>query len=157
MLFRSDVGSPIPTVNAAVEARLLSAIKGERVAASAVLKGPAPDPSAFGRLTRQQTIDAVGQALHASKITSYAQGMSLLRTASREYGYDIQPGDVARIWRAGCIIRADLLEDIRAAYARQAALANLLLDDAFRNAIDERQAAWRSTIQSGVEIGRAHV
>ena len=149
-----DVGAPIPTVNAAVEARLLSALKAERVAASRLLSGPAASVTrAFGGRSRRDVVEAVGHALHASKITSYAQGMSLLRVASREYGYDIQPGDVARIWRAGCIIRADLLEDIRAAFARNASLANLLLDEAFRGVMAERQAGWRFTLQAAIELG----
>ena len=109
-----DVGAPIPTVNAAVEARLISALKTERVAASRVLTGPIA-----GRFSgdRDDLVEP-RQALYASKITSYAQGMALLRLASAEYGYDIDPGDVASIWRAGCIIRAALLCDIRAAFRR---------------------------------------
>jgi 6-phosphogluconate dehydrogenase len=149
-----DVGAPIPTVNAAVEARLLSALKTERVAASRLLAGPSASAArAFGGKSQREVVAAVGHALYASKITSYAQGMALLRIASREYGYDIQPGDVARIWRAGCIIRADLLEDIRAAFERNANLANLLLDDAFRGVIAERQAGWRFTLQAAIELG----
>ena len=100
-----DVGAPIPTVNAAVEARILSALKIERVAASRVLSGPSSEFAG----DRAALIDAARQALYASKITSYAQGMALLRMASDEYRYDIDPGEVARIWRAGCIIRASLL------------------------------------------------
>src|SRR5690606_10286569 len=123
-----DVGAPIPTVNAAVEARLISAQKAERVAASRVLTGPS---SRFDG-DRNRLIDAARQALYASKITSYAQGMALLRMASDEYGYGIDPGEVARVWRAGCIIRARLLGDIRAAFSRDPQLVNLLLDPAFR-------------------------
>ena len=128
-----DVGAPIPTVNAAVEARLLSALKVERVAASRVLDGPSP--TSISGSDRAGAVEAVGHALYASKITSYAQGMVLLRMASAEYGYEIPPGEVAKIWRAGCIIRARLLGDIRAAFARDAQLVNLLLDDAFRAAV----------------------
>ena len=147
-----DVGAPIPTVNAAVEARLLSALKSERVAASRLLEGP---PASADRRAsdRQAAIDAVGEALYTSKITSYAQGLVLLRMASADYGYEIPPGEVAKIWRAGCIIRADLLEDIRAAFGRDAALVNLLLDDAFRSAIARRQAGWRGTVQLAVAAG----
>ncbi len=141
-----DVGAPIPTVNAAVEARLLSALKTERVAASKLLKGPS---LGSGRIA----VDAIGRALYASKVTSYAQGLSLLRVASKEYGYDIRPGEVARIWRAGCIIRAELLEGIRAAFDRDAQLVNLMLDEAFRGVIGERQADLRSTVQAAVGAG----
>jgi 6-phosphogluconate dehydrogenase len=144
-----DVGAPIPTVNAAVESRLISALKDERVAASAVLTGPSPRYSG----DRAALIDAARQALYASKITSYAQGMSLLRIASAEYGYDVDPGEVARIWRAGCIIRATLLEDIRAAFARDPKLVNLLTDPSFSAAVGERQQAWREFVQVAVGLG----
>jgi 6-phosphogluconate dehydrogenase len=144
-----DIGAPIPTINAAVEARILSALKAERAAASRVLHGP--NPSYSGE--RARLVDATRQALHASKITSYAQGLALLRIASSEYGYEIQPGEVARIWRAGCIIRARLLGDIRDAFRRQPALVNLLLDEAFRNAVEERQQAWRFVVQTAVSLG----
>jgi 6-phosphogluconate dehydrogenase len=144
-----DVGAPIPTVNAAVEARLISALKNERVAASNALAGP----SAAFTGQRQPLIDATRQALYACKITSYAQGMALLRMASAEYHYDIQPGEVARIWRAGCIIRAALLGDIREAYRRQPGLVNLMLDPAFRDAIGQRQEAWRRALQTAIGLG----
>ena len=144
-----DIGAPIPTVNAAVEARLLSALKAERVAASKVLHGPAPTHTG----SRPKLINAVRQALYASKITSYAQGMAMLRLASKEYSYGIDPGTVAKIWRAGCIIRADLLNDIREAFRRAPDLVNLMLDDAFRDAIAERQEAWRFVVQTAVGLG----
>jgi 6-phosphogluconate dehydrogenase len=144
-----DVGAAIPTVNAAVEARLLSALKQERVAASGMLAGPAATLSG----DRGAFVDAVGQALYASKITSYAQGMALLRLASKEYSYDIDPGQVAKIWRAGCIIRAALLNDIRDAFRRVPDLVNLMLDDVFRRAIAQRQEAWRFVVQTAVRLG----
>jgi 6-phosphogluconate dehydrogenase len=144
-----DVGAPIPTINAAVESRIISALKPQRVAASRVLRGP----SATYTGNRQALIDAVRDALYASKITSYAQGLGLLRLASAEYQYDLHPGDVAKIWRAGCIIRASLLGDIMAAYRRAPDLVNLLLDEAFRDAVERRQAAWRRTVQAAVELG----
>ena len=144
-----DVGAPIPTVNAAVESRLISALKVERVAASAVLTGPSPTFTG----DRARLITAARQALYASKITSYAQGMALMRLASAEYGYDIDPGEVARIWRAGCIIRATLLEDIRAAFARTPQLLNLLTDPFFSAAVAERQQGWREFVQTAVGLG----
>ncbi|HET9267508.1 MAG TPA: NADP-dependent phosphogluconate dehydrogenase, partial [Vicinamibacterales bacterium] len=144
-----DIGAPIPTVNAAVEARILSSLKTERVAASRVLRGPSPE----GRGDRARLVDAARQALYASKITSYAQGMAMLRMASEEYGYGIDPGTVAKIWRAGCIIRASLLGDIRHAFERDPRLVNLLLDDAFRDAIGERQEGWRHVVQSAIGLG----
>ena len=101
-----------------------------------------------------ELIDAARQALYASKITSYAQGMALLRMASAEYGYDIHPGEVAQIWRAGCIIRAALLGDIRDAFrARQPALVNLLLDAAFATRSPQRQEGWRHGVQTAIGLG----
>jgi 6-phosphogluconate dehydrogenase len=144
-----DIGAPIPTINAAVESRILSALKTERVHASRILRGPSPHY--HGK--RERLVDAVRAALYASKVTSYAQGFGLLRMASAEYKYDLQPGNIARIWRAGCIIRASLLGDIMAAYQRDAALPNLLLDDAFRQAVETRQGSWRFVVQVAVEMG----
>ncbi len=144
-----DIGAPIPTINAAVESRILSALKAERVHASRILRGPSPHY--HGK--KERLVDAVRAALYASKVTSYAQGFGLLKMASAEYGYDLQPVNIARIWRAGCIIRASLLGDIMAAYQRDAALANLLLDDAFRQAIESRQGSWRFVIQVAAETG----
>jgi 6-phosphogluconate dehydrogenase len=144
-----DVGAPIPTINAAVESRILSSLKAERVAASRVLRGPAPR---YGG-PRQPIVDAARQALYASKITSYAQGLGLLRLASQEYQYGMRPGEVAKIWRAGCIIRASLLGDIQAAFARDPELPNLLLDEAFRDAVERRQEAWRLVVQTAVGLG----
>jgi 6-phosphogluconate dehydrogenase len=144
-------------VNAAVEARLLSALKSERVAASQVLQGPTPAAqdgvSSSRRSDSKSLIDAARRALYASKITSYGQGMALLRQASYEYSYDIDPGEVARIWRAGCIIRAALLSDVRAAFANNAGLVNLMLDSGFRDALGSRQDAWRRVVQTAITLG----
>jgi len=144
-----DVGAPIPTINAAVESRILSSLKAERLVASKVLSGPSP------RYTgpAQPLIDAARDALYASKITSYAQGLGLLRLASAEYGYGLKPAAIARIWRAGCIIRATLLGDIMSAYERDPGLVNLLLDESFRDAVESRQAAWRQVVQAAVGLG----
>jgi 6-phosphogluconate dehydrogenase len=144
-----DVGAPIPTINAAVESRIISALKTERVAASRLLRGPA---STFTG-SRAAIVDAARQAHYAAKVTSYAQGFGLLRLASHEYRYDLNSGTIARIWRAGCIIRATVLDDIMRAYDRDASLVNLLLDDSFREAVDRRQAAWRTVVQTGIGLG----
>lgn len=144
-----DLGVPTPTINAALEARILSAYKGERLKAAEVLKGPANPYSG----DRQAFIDMVGQALYASKICSYAQGMALLRAASHEYDYDLNYGEIARIWRGGCIIRARFLDDIRAAYTADPGLPNLLLAPFFRDAVANRQTAWRHMVQTAVEMG----
>jgi 6-phosphogluconate dehydrogenase len=149
-----DVGAPIPTVNAAVEARLLSALKSERVVASKVLPGPTPARASVGRdFSRADLIDATRQALYAAKITSYAQGMALLRQASQEYKYDIDLAEVAKIWRAGCIIRAALLSDVRAAFTRNPALVNLMLDESFAKSLAGGQQALRDVVQAAVALG----
>jgi 6-phosphogluconate dehydrogenase len=144
-----DLGAPIPTINAAVESRIVSAYKAERLAAAKVLHGPTACYSG----DRQRLIQAVRAALYASKICSYAQGMALLRAASAEYGYNLHLGDLARIWRAGCIIRAQFLDKIRLAFERNPELPNLLLDAEFKDAVESRQEAWRSVVQTAVGLG----
>jgi 6-phosphogluconate dehydrogenase len=144
-----DVGAPLQTINAAVESRITSALKPQRVAASKVIRGP----KKRYRGQRQKLVDATRAALYASKICSYAQGMGLLKIASDEYKYDLRLGEIAKIWRAGCIIRASLLSDITQAFQRNTGLVNLLLDDAFRTAVEERQEALRFVVQTGVGLG----
>ncbi len=144
-----DLGAAIPTIDAAVESRIISALKPQRVAASRVLKGP----SAAYAGDRQRLIDAARDALYASKITSYAQGLGLLRAASDEYHYDLKPADIARIWRAGCIIRASLLGDIMVAFQRDPGLVNLLIDPVFAEATGRRQESWRFVVQTAVGTG----
>jgi 6-phosphogluconate dehydrogenase len=144
-----DLGAPTPTIDAAVESRILSALKAERVEASRVLRGPEPRL----RGDRPRLVAAAADALYASKLTSYAQGLGLLRIASREYAYDLRPGEIARLWRAGCIIRARLLGDIALAYRRDPGLVNLLLDPALREAVETRQDAWRFVVQTAVGLG----
>jgi 6-phosphogluconate dehydrogenase len=144
-----DIGAPIPTINAAVESRILSSLKSQRINASKIIHGPKPEYKG----KKQQLIDSAREALYASKITSYAQGLGLLRTASDEYQYSLDLGEIARIWRAGCIIRANLLDEIMAAYKRSPSLANLLLDKSFREDVESRQTSWRFVIQTAVEMG----
>lgn len=143
-----DIGAAIPTINAAVESRLISSLKAERVAASRIL-GSA---SRFSG-DREALINAAEDALYASKVTSYAQGLNLLKMASAEYNWGLDLGRIVKVWRAGCIIRASLLSDISAAYARNPELPNLLLDDAFSKDILSRQAGWRQVVQTGVGLG----
>jgi 6-phosphogluconate dehydrogenase len=144
-----DVGAAIPTINAAVEARILSALKSERAAASMLLRGPQPAPVA----DRAAFIDAVEHALYAAKVCSYAQGMSLLRLASAEYHYDLSLAEIARIWKGGCIIRAALLDKIQRAFQRNPSLPNLLVDEEFRAEIAARQEPWRSVVAQAVAAG----
>jgi len=145
-----DVGAPIPTINSAVTGRIISSLKDERVAASAQLPGP-ETKSYEGN--RQELIDATRDALYASKISAYAQGMALLRQASEEYDYGLNLGEIAAIWRAGCIVRARFLNRITDAYNRNPGLTNLLLDDEFRAAVTQRLPSWRKVIQLAVARG----
>lgn len=144
-----DMGAPAPTIAEAVFARCVSAIKEERVAASSVLSGPVPafegDKKAF--------IEDIRKALYASKVCSYAQGYQLLKMAAAEYGWDLKYGEIALMWRGGCIIRARFLGDIKKAFDKNPALANLLLDDFFKNVIDECQASWRKVVAAAALNG----
>jgi 6-phosphogluconate dehydrogenase len=144
-----DLGSAIPTINAAVEARILSSIKAERVAASKVLRGPASMP----QVDRAKLVDQVADALYAAKVCSYAQGMSLLRLASQEYNFNLQLHELARIWKGGCIIRARLLDLISKAFRANRELPNLLVDEGFRDDIQSRQDNWREVVSLAVRSG----
>ncbi|MCX8023804.1 MAG: NADP-dependent phosphogluconate dehydrogenase [Thermanaerothrix sp.] len=144
-----DVGAAVPTISAAVDMRILSALKHERIQASHILSGPVNvyqgDPANLITLARQ--------ALYASKIIAYAQGMGLLRQASFEYGYDLKLDRLAAIWRAGCIIRARLLKDITTAYQSDPSLTNLLLAPAFRDTLMANHQALREVIKIGIDLG----
>jgi len=144
-----DVGAPTPTINAAVEARIISAYKAERVRASGLLSGPTPAYDG----DRQAFIETLRRGLYAAKVCAYAQGFALLRVASAEYDYGLQYGDIARIWRGGCVIRAALLEDIRAAFAREPELPNLLLDERLGGAVVAYQDALRQVIRVAAAAG----
>jgi 6-phosphogluconate dehydrogenase len=144
-----DVGGPIPTINAAVESRIISSLKSERVAASKVLGSQVTQFSG----DHERLIDLAEKALYASKIISYAQGFGLLKLASKEYDYNLDFGKIARIWRAGCIIRADLLDNIAAAYGRDPQLANLMLDEAFSKTLLDHQTALREVVQTAIGLG----
>ncbi|MCA9735073.1 MAG: decarboxylating NADP(+)-dependent phosphogluconate dehydrogenase [Deferribacteres bacterium] len=144
-----DVGVPAPTVAEAVFSRAMSAIKEERVSASKKLNGPTPkfagDKVAF--------IEKIRKALYASKICSYAQGYQLMKMAGKEYGWDLKFGDIALMWREGCIIRAQFLGKIKEAFDKNHDLENLLLDDYFKNVIDTTQDAWREVVAEAVKMG----
>jgi 6-phosphogluconate dehydrogenase len=142
----------ISTINAAVEARVISSRKDERVAAAKIL--PQPKPKKFTG-DRKKLIDAVRNALYASKIVSYAQGMELLGAASKQYNWNLNFGDIATIWRGGCIIRAKFLNCIVDAYKRDPALHNLLLDSYFTDIVKNTQDNWRIAVAAAVEYGVA--
>jgi 6-phosphogluconate dehydrogenase len=144
-----DLGVPIPTIDAAVWSRNISAFKAERVAAAKVIGGGDGKVS----VPQERLVDAVRDALYAAKIASYAQGMALLRAASAEYGFGLNLAEVARIWKGGCIIRARLLNDIQSAFQRDPELPNLLIDDRFRDVLLSHQDAWRLAVGTAVGAG----
>ena len=145
-----DLGVPTTLITEAVYARCLSAQKDARVRASAVLKGPA-DAKFTGDKT--QFIEDVRQALYASKLCSYAQGYVQLDAAAKEFKWKLNNGNIALLWRGGCIIRSRFLGDIKAAFDKNPQLENLLLDDFFRAAIDKAQPSWRRVISTSVQLG----
>jgi 6-phosphogluconate dehydrogenase len=145
-----ELGVPVTGITEAVFARMLSARKADRVVASGVLHGP----------TRRATTAAgdrlvadVRDALYASKVVAYAQGFEQLAAASEEYGWDVDPGAMATIWRGGCIIRARFLDRIREAYERDPRLSNLLLAEYFSDAVASAQDAWRRVVATAVDLG----
>jgi 6-phosphogluconate dehydrogenase len=146
-----ELGVAIPTITAAVNARIMSSYKSERMDAAQQLTGP--EPKFSGDV--QAFVDRVRDALYCSKMCSYAQGMALLKAASEHYGYSLDLGECARIWKGGCIIRAGFLNQIKRAYDQQADLANLLLAPAFKQSVLDRQTAWRSVIMTAAESGIA--
>ncbi|MBU9356063.1 NADP-dependent phosphogluconate dehydrogenase [Burkholderia multivorans] len=145
-----DLGVPLPLITESVFARVLSSLKTERVAASKILSGPAAAPFDGDRAA---FIEAVRRALYLSKVISYAQGFAQLRTASEEYGWNLDLGTIAKIFRAGCIIRARFLQKITDAYAKDLALANLLLDPYFRSIAEQYQASLREVVVAAVKAG----
>jgi len=144
-----DLGVAIPTIAAAIDARVLSSLKPERVAAASRLRGPVVAPGG----DRGALEGAVEGALLGAKICSYAQGMALIRAASDHYRWGIELGEMARIWKGGCIIRARLLDTIRAAFGRDPALANLLLDPDIAARIEGAQDGWRRVVALAAASG----
>ncbi|MBD3918090.1 NADP-dependent phosphogluconate dehydrogenase [Paenibacillus sp. PR3] len=145
-----DLGVPLSIITESVFARFLSAMKEERVQASKLLKGPKPAPFQGDKAA---FIENVRKALFASKICSYAQGFAQMRAASDEYGWDLRYGDIAMIFRGGCIIRARFLQNIKDAYDRNPALSNLLLDPYFQEIVESYQGAWREVVGTAVAQG----
>lgn len=145
----AELGQPVSLISEAVWSRCLSALKDQRMAAGKVLNGPesakADDPKA--------ATEQIRRALYASKIVSYAQGYMLLRAAAEEYGWNLNYGGIALMWRGGCIIRSRFLGDIKAAFDKNPKLDNLLLDDFFIKAIEDSQTAWRAAVNYAVQAG----
>lgn len=144
-----NLGAAVPTIDLAVIARVVSALKTERVAASEILTGPAgiikKDQKTFVRRLKNATLFAF--------ISSYAQGMAMLKEGSEEYGFNLDMEGVARIWRGGCIIRAKLLEDFRRAYKKQPQLTNLLVDERIAKVVNKTQKDTRTVIGEAIKIG----
>ncbi|RVU75429.1 NADP-dependent phosphogluconate dehydrogenase [Pantoea dispersa] len=145
-----DLGEPLSLITESVFARYLSSLKSQRVAASKVLSGP--QAQAFTG-DKAELIEKVRRALYLGKIVSYAQGFSQLRAASEENNWDLHYGEIAKIFRAGCIIRAQFLQKITDAYATDANIANLLLDPYFKNIADEYQQALRDVVSYAIQNG----
>ena len=146
-----DLGIPIPTIDAAVTMRGLSALKARREEAAQhfgaiALRMPPVNRDVF--------VDQVGHALHFAFIITYAQGMHLLAEASKEYKYELNMEVVARIWRGGCIIRAALLEEMRKAYDEQPDLDNLLMAPVFQSTLEQEQTSARSVLALALQYGR---
>jgi 6-phosphogluconate dehydrogenase len=146
-----ELGVPITGITEAVFARVLSSQKDARLTASKVLHGP--DGKARPGSLGERFVDEVRDALYASKVIAYAQGFEQMAAASETYDWGIRLGDMAKIWRAGCIIRARFLESIREAYATHPDLRNLLLADYFRDAVARTDAAWRRVVSTAIELG----
>ena len=146
-----DEGMPLTLIGEAVFARCLSAMKDERVAAAKKLKGPE-----IKKLTgkkKEQMVKDLQEALYASKIVSYAQGYQLMRAAAKTYGWNLNYGGIALMWRGGCIIRSAFLGKIKEAFDKNPELDNLLLDPFFKRAVTRAQEAWRRVVVSAVELG----
>jgi len=145
-----DLGVPLPIITESVFARFISAMKQERVEASKVLSGPETKPFDGDR---EAFIESIRKALYLSKICSYAQGFAQMRAASEEYGWDLSYGDIAMIFRGGCMIRAQFLQKIKEAYDRDPALKNLLLDPYFKEIAESYQQSLREIISAAVMNG----
>ncbi len=145
-----DLGVPIPTLAAAVDARVLSSMKSERQSAAKVFSPPAVGPF---KGTSDEFVKLVHDALYASKIIAYAQGMALLGAASKQYKWDLKLGAIAAIWKGGCIIRARFLDEIRKAYGDNPELANLILDPGMKREVENSIPALRKVLQIAAERG----
>ncbi len=146
-----ELGVSIPTIIAAVNARIMSSYKDERVKASQQLTGP----SGKYEGDTKEFVNKVRDALYCSKICSYAQGMALLSAASKSYNYDLSLSEISRIWKGGCIIRAGFLDKIKTAFKDDPTLPNLLLAPEFKQSILDRQSAWRDVLATACQLGIA--
>ena len=146
-----ELGAPIPTISSAVEARIISSYKNERVKASDVLGGP----TVKGDFDAQEMIGHVGHALYAAKICSYAQGFAMLKAADAAHGFGLNYPAIAKIWRAGCIIRARFLNDVSQAFDQNPQLDNLMLAPFFAQAMNQRHDSLRQVAAAALGCGGA--
>jgi 6-phosphogluconate dehydrogenase len=147
-----ELGVAIPTIAAAIDARVLSSLKSERVAAAGQLSGPAPADAYRGE-DPKRVVDDLRDALYAARICAYAQGMALIRAGSDRYTWNVDLAEIGRIWKGGCIIRARLLDPVRHAFGKKPSLVNLLLDPALGDTVEAAQAGWRRTIARAAYAG----
>jgi 6-phosphogluconate dehydrogenase len=147
-----DLGVAVPTIAAAIDARVLSSLKRERVEAGKTIAGPDPRPS-YTANPRSDVVEDLRRALYAARICTYAQGMALIRAGSGRYEWNVNLSEIARIWKGGCIIRARLLDPVREAFRTQPDLVNLLLDPSVTEALDQSQAGWRRTVARAAAAG----
>ncbi|MRH44592.1 NADP-dependent phosphogluconate dehydrogenase [Aquibacillus halophilus] len=147
-----DLGVPLPIITESVFARFISAMKDERVKASKILQGPPVGKTAY-KGDKDELVEAIRQALYMSKICSYAQGFAQMRAASDEYDWNLRYGDIAMIFRGGCIIRAQYLQNIKEAYDRDPGLTNLLLDPYFQDIVENYQSSLRKVLAIAIERG----
>ncbi len=147
-----DLGVAIPTISAAIDARVLSSLKAERVEAAGQLSGPAPADVYFGEDPKQVVSD-LHDALFAARVCAYAQGMALIRAGSDRYKWNVDLAEIGRIWKGGCIIRARLLDPVRHAFGKDPSLVNLLRDPALGDAVEAAQAGWRRTVARAAHAG----
>ncbi|MDR1268315.1 MAG: NADP-dependent phosphogluconate dehydrogenase, partial [Planctomycetaceae bacterium] len=144
-----DVGAPSSLVTEAVYARCISAMKDARVRASKILNGP----GGTYKGDKKTFVEQIRKALYASKICSYAQGYVQMQAAGKEYGWQLQYGPIAMLWRGGCIIRAVFLERIKEAFDADPKLENLLLAPYFKDVVESAQDAWRNVVKTAIELG----
>jgi len=151
----AELSVAAPTIEASLDARFMSGNKDQRVAAEAFYAGLGLAAAGADRpaVDKKQLVEDVKAALYASKVCSYAQGMNIIKAKSAEQGWGIALGEMARIWKGGCIIRAQFLDRIKQAYDRDADLASLLMDEAFAKEIIARDAAWRRVVSTALAAG----
>jgi 6-phosphogluconate dehydrogenase len=148
-----DLAIAIPTIHAAIEARVISSLKAERVIAARELSAGRETSGIAYTADKQELIRSIHDALYASKICSYAQGMALIRAGSEEYKWNIDLAELSRIWKGGCIIRAKFLEEIKKAYKRNPQLPNLMIDPEFQSWLLDAEPRWRQAVSLGQTMG----